>query len=85
MRKRYIVSVLMAVLTVILAGCSRNPDVAKRKYLESGNKYMDQQKYDAAAIQFKKAIQIDPKFAEAHFQLAQADLKLEKNGRLTRK
>jgi len=23
-------------------------------------KYMDQQKYDAAAIQFKKAIQIDP-------------------------
>jgi len=79
MRNRYVVSVVLAVLTVALAGCSRNPEVAKKKYLESGMKYMDQQKYDAAAIQFKKAIQIDPKFAEAHYQLALADLKLNKN------
>ena len=79
MRNRYIVSVVMAGLAVVLAGCSRNPDVAKKKYLESGMKYMDQQKYDAAAIQFKKAIQIDPKFAEAHYQLAEADMKLSKN------
>ena len=57
-------------LAVVLAGCSRNPDVAKKKYLESGMKYMDQQKYDSAVIQFKKAIQIDPKYAEAHYQLA---------------
>ncbi len=42
-------------------------------------KYMDQEKYDSAVIQFKKAIQIDPKFAEAHYQLARADLKLQHN------
>ena len=46
MRKRYIVSVVMAVLAVALAGCSRNPDAAKKKYVESGMKYMDQKKYD---------------------------------------
>jgi len=54
MRNRYFVSIVMAVLAVVLGGCSRNPDVAKRKYLESGMKYMEQEKYDSAAIQFKK-------------------------------
>ncbi len=42
-------------------------------------KYMEQQKYDSAIIQFRKAIQIDPKYAEAHYQLAEADLKLQHN------
>ena len=79
MRNRYFVTIVMAVLAVALAGCSRNPEVAKKKYLESGMKYMDQEKYDSAAIQFKKALQIDPKYAEAHYQLAEADLKQQKN------
>ncbi len=79
MRNRYLVSIVMAVLAIVLAGCSRNPDVAKRKYLESGMKYMEQEKYDSAAIQFKKALQIDPKYAEAHYQLANADMKQGKN------
>src|SRR5664279_280702 len=79
MRNRYFVLTVTAALAVVLAGCSRNPDVAKKKYLESGMKYMEQEKYDAAAIQFRKALQIDPKYAEAHYQLAKADLKQDKN------
>ena len=79
MRNRYIVSFVAVLLALALAGCSKNPDVAKKKYLESGMKYMDQEKYDSAVIQFKKAIQIDPKFAEAHYQLALADLKVSHN------
>ncbi len=75
MRKRYIVSLtMMAVLMVVLAGCTRNPDAAKRKYVESGMKYMDQKKYDSAVIQFKKALQIDPRYSEAHYELGQAEL-----------
>ena len=36
MRNRYIiVSTLLAALTLVLAGCSRNPEVAKKK-IESG-------------------------------------------------
>ncbi len=77
MRKRYIVLVVvMAVLAIVLVGCTRNPETAKRKYLESGMKYMDQKKYDSAVIQFKKALQVDPKYAEAHFQLATARTRL---------
>ncbi|MGC2110011.1 MAG: tetratricopeptide repeat protein, partial [Candidatus Korobacteraceae bacterium] len=79
MRNRYLVSIVTAVLAIAFAGCSRNPDVAKRKYLESGMKYMDQEKYDSAIIQFKKALQIDPKYAEGHYQLANAYLKEGRN------
>src|SRR6202142_1360313 len=79
MRNRYIVFIVMVVLTAAFAGCTRNPDAAKRKYLESGTKYMDEKKYDSAVIQFRKALQIDPKFADAHYQLAEADLKLTHN------
>ena len=77
MRNRYIVFVVMAVLAIVLVGCTRNPEAAKRKYLESGLKYMDQKKYDSAVIQFKKALQIDPRYAEAHFQLATAEMDLQ--------
>ena len=68
MRNRYLVSMVMALL-IGIAGCSKNPDAAKKKYLESGMKYMEQQKYDSAIIQFRKAIQIDPKYAEAQNNL----------------
>ena len=74
MRKRYVVTIVMAVLLVVLVGCTRNPDAAKRKYVESGMKYMDEKKYDSAVIQFKKALQIDPRYAEAHYELGQAEL-----------
>src|ERR1035437_3832502 len=66
MRNRYIVFVVMAVLAIVLIGCTRNPEAAKRKYVESGMKYMEQKKYDSAVIQFKKALQVDPRYADAN-------------------
>ena len=72
MRNRYFISVataLMAVLLVAATGCKGNPEKAKKKYLESGQSYVDKKQYDAAVIQFKKALQVDPKYADAHYQL----------------
>jgi tetratricopeptide (TPR) repeat protein len=77
MRNRYVVATLMVALMAVLAGCTRNPEAAKRKYLQSGMKYMDQKKYDSAVIQFKKALQVDPRFAEAHYELGNAEMKLK--------
>ena len=77
MRNRYIVVFLLVLTALTFVGCRRNPEKAKQKYLDSGMKYMDNKQYEAASIQFKKAIQVDPKFAEAHYQLAEASLKLE--------
>src|SRR5690242_1869807 len=59
----------------LFAGCSRDPNVRKQKYLESGNKYYDAGKFSAAAIQYQNAIRIDPRFADAHFKLADAYVK----------
>src|ERR1022692_4124253 len=74
MRNRYIVFVVIAVLSIVFVGCTRNPETAKRKYVESGMKYMEQKKYDSALIQFKKALQVDPRYAEAHYELGMAEM-----------
>jgi Tfp pilus assembly protein PilF len=50
----------------LLAGCSRDPNVRKQKYLESGQCYFEKAKYREAAIQYSNAIQVDPRFADAH-------------------
>ena len=73
MRNRFVISIttaLVAVLLIAATGCKANPEKAKKKYLESGVSYVDKKQYDAAAIQFKKALQVDPNYAEAHYQLA---------------
>jgi tetratricopeptide (TPR) repeat protein len=63
-------------LAVLLTGCSRDPNVRKQKYFDSGEKYLAQGNYREAAIQFANAVQIDSRFAQAHYELSQAYLKL---------
>jgi tetratricopeptide (TPR) repeat protein len=58
-------------------GCSRDPNVRKQKFLESGNRYRDKGKLREAAIQYANAVQVDPRFAEAHYQLGETYLKLK--------
>jgi Tfp pilus assembly protein PilF len=58
-------------------GCSRDPNVKKQKYLESGNRYFEKGKYREATIQYSNAIQVDPKFANAHYKLAQSYLQVQ--------
>jgi tetratricopeptide (TPR) repeat protein len=65
-----------ALMAVTFTGCSRDPNVRKQKYFDSGEKYFAAGKYREAAIQYSNAVQIDPRFAQAHSQLAQAFLKL---------
>jgi tetratricopeptide (TPR) repeat protein len=54
------------------AGCRRDPQAAVRQYVESGSKYAEQGKYAEAVVQFRNAIQRDPKSGDAHEKLAQA-------------
>jgi cellulose synthase operon protein C len=70
--------VILGLLQVgLLAGCSRDPNVRKQKYLESGQRYFAKQKYREASIQYLNAIQTDPRYAEAHYQLALCYLKMD--------
>ena len=59
----------------LVAGCSRDPNVRKAKYVQSGDRYFASAKYREAAIQYRNAVQIDPRFGEAHYKIAQCYLK----------
>ena len=67
----------ICLLVVLGTGCSRDPNIRKQKYLESGQRYFDKGQYREAEIQFENAIQVDTRFTDAHFKLAQAAMKLE--------
>jgi tetratricopeptide (TPR) repeat protein len=71
LRVLFVCSLLLAV-----TGCSRDPNARKQKYFDSGEKYFSQGKYREAVIQFSNSVQIDPRFAQGHAQLAQTYLKL---------
>src|SRR5579864_448158 len=77
---RYSVSVRLllacSLITAMFTGCSRDPNVRKQKYLDSGERYAAEGKYREASIQYLNAIQIDSRFAQAHYDLSQAYLKL---------
>ena len=67
----------LGLMAAILTGCSRDPNVRKQKYFESGQRYYDKAQYREAVIQFLNATQIDSGFAAAHYQLAQSYIKLQ--------
>lgn len=62
---------------LILAACSQDPAKRKVAFLESGEKYAKAGKYQEAVIQFRNALEIDPRFAKAHHQLAGVYIKLK--------
>src|SRR5579872_1292864 len=67
----------LGLIAVLFVGCSRDPNVRKQKYFESGQHYLDKGQYREAAIQYKNAVQIDSTYGNAHYGLAQAFLKLQ--------
>src|SRR5262252_7662267 len=76
-RSAFRFSFILAIVAGMLSGCSRDPNVRKQKYFASGQQYFQQGKYREAAIQYSNAIQVDPRFADAHYQLGQTYIKLQ--------
>ena len=72
--KRSSAVVLMLFVALAFCACKKDPQKAKAKYLASGEAFLKQKKYGDAAVEFQNAIRIDPNYAEAYYQLAQAEL-----------
>src|SRR5271170_1284037 len=74
-RKGWSSLVILALVAAVLASCTRDPQILKKKHFDKGQAYFQQAKYAEAAIEFQNAIQFDSKYSEAHYQLAQTYLK----------
>src|ERR1700722_5100524 len=59
------------VLAFVLIGCFTSPDARKQKFYEQGVRDYETQKYPEAVISLSRALQIDPRFVDAHYKLAQ--------------
>lgn len=68
-------SLCVVICTAVgFAACTRNPDKAKRAAETSGDRYVSQQKYREAIIEYRRALQYDPRFGEAHLKLGRSYL-----------
>jgi tetratricopeptide (TPR) repeat protein len=63
-------SFAILVAFAVATGCSKDPGVAAAEYIKSGDRYFDQKKYSEAALQYRNAVQQDPKSGDAHLKLA---------------
>src|SRR5271157_2284928 len=67
--------VALALVSLTLISCSRDPNYLKQKYRDSGNKYYDAKRYKEASIMFRKSIEADRRFGPAYYHLALTNLK----------
>src|SRR5579862_1342895 len=73
-----VLSLLIALLAATVSvSCSSDPNRQKLKYLKSGEAYFKAAKYQEAIIEFRNAVEIDPRFAAAHYQLGRTYLALK--------
>ena len=74
---------LFVVLIALIAGsaCSRDPNVAKKIYLESGNRYFDRGKFKEASMMYRNALKKDPRYGDAYYRLGLALLEVKDPGR----
>lgn len=68
----------LMILLAVLLSCSRDPEIVKRKYLESGNRYFEKKQYKEASIMYRQALRKDPRFGEAYYRLALTQLRLNR-------
>ena len=61
------------IAVLLLSGCA-NPAEKRAKFVETGKRFLDKKDYPRATLQFRNAIQVAPKDAEAHYELALAYL-----------
>src|SRR5262249_5346626 len=60
--------------------CNRDPNVAKKKYLEMGDTYFKREQYKEAALLYRKALQRDQRYGIAYYKLGLTQLKMQNPG-----
>lgn len=63
---------VIAGVAIIGAACSDNPAERVRKSTERGNRFFAEKKYAESVIEYRRALQADPRAPDAQYKLAQA-------------
>src|SRR5580704_11179056 len=67
--------VLVLAAIVALTSCTSDPNVAKKKYIDLGNKYFDRSKYKEAEIMYRRSLEKDKRYGLAYYKLGLTALK----------
>lgn len=81
MKHRGLLNIVALTLVIaFVAGCHTDPNVRKKKYLASGDRYSAEGKYREAAIQYENSLKADKTFAAAHYALAKTYMHMDAYG-----
>jgi tetratricopeptide (TPR) repeat protein len=69
---------LAVVAFTLLTGCNRNPAIASQRHIRAGQKYFDEHKYDDASLEFRRALQANPKSTDAEYRLGLSYMQLRR-------
>jgi tetratricopeptide (TPR) repeat protein len=67
---RRLVTYIAAIALVWAGACTRDPQAKAHRYVASGDAYMAKKQTNRALIEYKRAVQAKPEWAEAHYKLA---------------
>ena len=67
---------ILAVLALASTACQTNPRASARAYVARGDRYVAHKQYRRAAIEFRNALQQQPRDARARYRLAQTENRL---------
>ena len=65
-------SVFAVILLVVWSVACSDADADKQRFLESGNQFFEQKKYQEAVVQYRNALRIDEMHGEARYKLAES-------------
>ena len=60
----------IAASVLLHVACATDPEVAKREFVQRGDAFVAEKKYEEATIEYRNAVQLDPRFAEARRKLS---------------
>ena len=64
--------VTLLVLVILLSGCTQSPEAKSAKFVEAGKQLLQKNDARRAVLEFRNAVRVTPKNADAHYQLALA-------------
>ena len=60
----------IALLGILMGGCSRSPEKQSAKFLARGKVLLEKKEYPSALIEFRNASRLQPNSAEPYYQAA---------------